>query len=58
MYDDSERCPSCGDYVVRRSNIWHGKPWWWVVLGVAGVLAVIWLLGLAGILPLLWLMMP
>jgi hypothetical protein len=44
MYDDSERCPSCGDYVVHRKHVWHGRPWWWVVLGLAGILAVLWLM--------------
>jgi predicted RNA-binding Zn-ribbon protein involved in translation (DUF1610 family) len=43
LYDDAEQCPNCGEYVVHRSNVWHGKPWWWVILGLAGVIAVLWL---------------
>jgi hypothetical protein len=41
MYDDAEWCPTCGEYVVHRTSAWHGKPWWWVILGLAGILAVL-----------------
>jgi hypothetical protein len=44
IFEDAERCPSCGEYVVQRRNAWHGKPWWWVVLGLAGIMAVLWLM--------------
>jgi hypothetical protein len=43
VYEDAEQCPSCGDYIVHSRSAWHGKPWWWVLLGLAGIAAVVWL---------------
>ncbi|HEV3168469.1 MAG TPA: zinc-ribbon domain-containing protein [Isosphaeraceae bacterium] len=42
VYDDAEQCPACGDHIVHPTNQWYGKPWWWVVLGLLGIAAVIW----------------
>ncbi len=47
IYEDAERCPVCGEYVVHGANPWSGQPVWWVVLGLAGVLALI--LALSGL---------
>lgn len=44
VHENAEACPSCGHFIVHRSSAWHGKPSWWVVLGLAGVTAVLWLL--------------
>lgn len=46
IYEDAERCPSCGDFITRRRlRGWEGRPWWWVALGLVGIGAVIvWLL--------------
>ena len=44
VYEDAERCPHCGEYIVRRLQNWEGRPWWWVVLGLLGIGAVIWAL--------------
>ncbi len=41
MYDDSEWCPSCDQYVVRDTNVWSGKSVWWVLLGLLGIGMVI-----------------
>lgn len=42
--EDAEHCPVCGDNTVRSTHAWHGRPWWWVLLGLAGVTAVLWLM--------------
>ena len=41
VYEEAEQCPSCGEYIVHGSSLWDGKPLWWVLLGIAGVIAVI-----------------
>jgi hypothetical protein len=44
VYDDAEQCPSCGEYIVHSRSAWHGRPTWWVLGGLLGIIAVIWLL--------------
>jgi len=44
MYDESERCPTCGQYVTRDTNEWASKPLWWILLAIAGVVALVWAL--------------
>jgi hypothetical protein len=39
VYDDAERCPSCGSYLSREDTP-HRKPWW-VVAGVLACLAMV-----------------
>lgn len=39
--DDSVRCPICGDYISTRSDLWQGKSWWWVAVGLLGVAATL-----------------
>lgn len=42
IYDDAERCPICGDYIVgSHASIWNERPVWWIVLGLLGIAAVI-----------------
>ena len=41
IYEDAEQCPYCGEYVVRSSNIWNGKPVWWIVVGGLGIIATV-----------------
>ena len=42
IYEDVDRCPVCGDFVVHSSAyVWQNRPTWWVVLGLIGILAVI-----------------
>ncbi len=44
VYEDAEHCPSCGDFIVLSTSPWTGKPLWWVLLGLAGIFAVMWVL--------------
>jgi len=39
-----DRCPYCGQDVVPATNPWLGRPLWWIVLGLLGTAAVIWVL--------------
>ena len=41
IYEESERCPYCGEYVTFNTSLWSGKPTWWIVLGVVGILATV-----------------
>ena len=41
IYEESERCPACGSYIIMRTDSWAGRPMWWVVLGLLGVVATI-----------------
>lgn len=42
IYEDAVSCPVCGEYVVHStSSVWESRPWWWVVLGAVGIVAVI-----------------
>ena len=43
VYEDAEQCPACGQYVVHASSnyVWKDRPTWWIVLGLFGILAVI-----------------
>ena len=41
IYEDAVRCPACGAYVAHASSVWSGRPAWWIVLGLLGILAVI-----------------
>jgi hypothetical protein len=41
VYEDAEQCPVCGDYIVHAAGVWSGKPVWWILLGLVGVVAVI-----------------
>lgn len=43
VYEDAERCPACGSYIVlgATGSVWQGRPAWWIILGLLGVIAVI-----------------
>ena len=41
IYEDAEQCPACGDYVVFSDSAISGWPWWFVALGLVGVVAVV-----------------
>jgi hypothetical protein len=45
IYEDAERCPNCGEYVTPSSSLWAGRPAWWIILGILGILATIIVLG-------------
>jgi hypothetical protein len=41
VYEDALRCPSCGEFISHSTSLFAGRPWWWIALGIAGVVAVI-----------------
>lgn len=43
VYEDAERCPACGDYIVHAAggHPWKDRPLWWIALGLLGIVAVI-----------------
>lgn len=47
VYEEAEQCPHCGDYIVHRSSSWAGRPVWWIVVGLLGILATLIALTLA-----------
>jgi len=49
IYEDAVRCPTCGEYVTADTRVWSGRPTWWIVLGLVGILAAV--LALAGMVP-------
>ncbi len=49
VYEDAVCCPACGTYITADNSIWSGRPGWWILLGLLGILAVI--VVLAGISP-------
>lgn len=40
IYEDADQCPACGMFVMPDTRVWSGKSWWWIALGVLGVVAV------------------
>ena len=48
VYEDSDRCPHCGSYVVFSTHPFAGRAWWWIALGVLGVVSLILTLAIAG----------
>lgn len=42
VYEDAPQCPVCGEWIEHTPRIWAGRPWWWVWLGMLGIIAVIW----------------
>jgi len=41
VYEDAVQCPNCGSYIDTHTNVWAGRPAWWVALALLGVAAVI-----------------
>jgi hypothetical protein len=43
IHGESEQCPYCGYFIpdAPGSSLWQGRSWWWVALGVLGIIAVI-----------------
>lgn len=39
VYEDANQCPACGMYLLADTRVWSGRPLWWVVLGLLGILA-------------------
>ncbi|MBN2216756.1 MAG: hypothetical protein JW719_05230 [Pirellulales bacterium] len=43
VYEDADRCPVCGVYITPSGpgRLWAGRPLWWMVLGILGIVAVV-----------------
>ncbi|MGH7130049.1 MAG: zinc ribbon domain-containing protein [Planctomycetaceae bacterium] len=41
VYEDAVRCPVCGEYVAWSASGWSDRPGWFVLLGIAGLIATI-----------------
>ena len=41
VYEDAVQCPVCGSYIMHRSNVFSGRPTWWIILALLGILAVV-----------------
>ena len=41
IYEEAEQCPHCGNYVVRSTSAFAGRPIWFCVLGLLGVVATV-----------------
>ena len=42
LHEDAVMCPICGIYITHDTDrVWSGRPGWWIVLGLLGILAVI-----------------
>ena len=48
VYEDAEQCPLCGEWITHSTHPLSGRPWWFVLAGLAGIAAVIATLVLAG----------
>ncbi len=48
IYEDAVRCPVCGAYVTHTTSPWVGRPVWWIVLALFGILATILVLAVVG----------
>jgi hypothetical protein len=46
VYEDAVRCPVCDNYIVAggHGSLWAGRPAWWIIMGMAGIIAVVLLL--------------
>lgn len=40
IYEDSVQCCYCGHYLEADTSPWSGRPFWWVILALLGILAV------------------
>ena len=51
VHELADCCPKCGEFIIEESRPLQGKPTWYVLLGLAGIIAVI--LVLSGLISLL-----
>ena len=49
VYEDVEQCPRCGAWITADTSAWSGRSLGWLILGVLGILALIWALSLGGL---------
>ena len=41
VYEDAVQCPVCGNYITHHRNVFSGRPTWWIILALLGILAVV-----------------
>ncbi len=41
IYEEAVRCPYCANYVIWRHSAWSARSWWWIALGLLGVVAAV-----------------
>ncbi len=41
IYDDVDVCPHCGMFIVADTRPLAGRPLWWLLLGLLGIVAVV-----------------
>ncbi len=44
VYEEALQCPACGEYVSHATHPFSGRPWWWIILGLIGIGATIYVL--------------
>lgn len=44
VYEESQRCPECGEYISQSTGPLAGRSTAFVILGIAGIVATIWAL--------------
>ncbi|MBI1311282.1 hypothetical protein GC176_08235 [bacterium] len=41
VYEEATVCPYCGEFLTVSTSAWSGRPVWWSVVGLVGIVAVI-----------------
>lgn len=41
VFEDAPSCPQCGAWIVQSTDAWKGRPVWWILIGMLGIVAVI-----------------
>lgn len=41
VYEEADQCPMCGEYIIDSGVSLAGRPLWFAILGLLGVIAVI-----------------
>jgi len=44
VYEELQQCPHCEHYIVHDTSIWSGRPTWWILLAVLGIISVLYFL--------------
>ena len=40
IFDDTDLCPACGEFLIPETSAWSGKSFWWIALGILGIVAL------------------
>ena len=41
VYEDAVQCSVCGSHITHHNNVFSGRPTWWIILALLGILAVV-----------------